>query len=214
MSVSRLTTWNTGDILTATALNAEFNQMATNIAQIASQSDMDTATNTTKALAPYLNRISQGTQVASTSGTSIDFTGIPSGTRRICIHFSGVSTSGTSNIAIQWGDSGGIETTGYLGAVTTIATATPSSANATGSAAVTNAIAAASVIHGTVTLMLMNTATFTWSLTSILGLSNAATTHYAAYVKSTSAELDRVRITTVGGSDTFDAGAINITYER
>ena len=32
-------------------------------------------------------------------------------------------------------------------------------------------------------------------------------------VKSTSAVLDRVRITTVGGTDTFDAGEINISYE-
>jgi hypothetical protein len=31
--------------------------------------------------------------------------------------------------------------------------------------------------------------------------------------KTLSATLDRVRITTVNGTDTFDAGSINISYE-
>jgi hypothetical protein len=31
--------------------------------------------------------------------------------------------------------------------------------------------------------------------------------------KSLSATLDRIRITTVNGTDTFDAGSINILYE-
>ena len=55
-----------------------------------------------------------GTAVASTSGTSIDFTSIPAGVRRITVMFRGVSVSGTSSILIQLGDSGGIETTGYV----------------------------------------------------------------------------------------------------
>jgi len=57
-----------------------------------------------------------GTSQASTSGTSIDFTGIPSWVKRITVMFNGVSTNGTSNKQIQLGDSGGFETTGYLGA--------------------------------------------------------------------------------------------------
>jgi len=55
-----------------------------------------------------------GTAVASTSNTSIDFTSIPAGVRRITVMFDAVSTSGTSNWLIQLGDSGGIENTGYL----------------------------------------------------------------------------------------------------
>ena len=48
------------------------------------------------------------TAVASTSGTSIDFTSIPAGVNRINIMFSGVSLSGTSLPMIQLGDSGGL----------------------------------------------------------------------------------------------------------
>jgi hypothetical protein len=70
------------------------------------------------------------------------------------------------------------------------------------------------IIHGTATLTLMDAAAFTWACTSLVGHSNAATFSMGAGVKSLSAELDRVTITTVGGSETFDAGSINVTYER
>jgi len=54
--------------------------------------------------------IVSGTAVASTSGTSIDFTSIPSWVKRVTVMFAGVSTNGTGSYLIQIGDSGGIET--------------------------------------------------------------------------------------------------------
>jgi len=60
----------------------------------------------------------------------------------------------------------------------------------------------------------MDAAAFTWACTSLVGHSNAATFSMGAGVKSTTAEVDRITITTVGGAETFDAGTINITYER
>ena len=56
-----------------------------------------------------------GTAVASTSGTSIDFTSIPSTVKRITIMFDGVSTNGTSRGMIQIGTSSGVATSGYSG---------------------------------------------------------------------------------------------------
>jgi hypothetical protein len=53
-----------------------------------------------------------GTAVATTSGTSIDITGIPSGTTEINVLFKAVSTNGSSSVSIQIGD-GSIVTTGY-----------------------------------------------------------------------------------------------------
>jgi hypothetical protein len=67
-----------------------------------------------EALAPS-GGITIGTPV-SASGTAVDFTSIPSGTKRITVSFSGVSTNATSLYRIQIGDSGGIETSGYGGA--------------------------------------------------------------------------------------------------
>ena len=57
------------------------------------------------------------TPATTTSGTAIDITSIPSGTKYIVLSLYGVSTSGTSNLIVQIGDSGGIETSGYTTAV-------------------------------------------------------------------------------------------------
>lgn len=152
-----------------------------------------------------------GTEQASTSGTAIDFTGIPSWATQIVIQFVGVSTNGTSNLLVQIGDSGGIENSGYLGSVSTISTAVTTTNQTTGYG-VTETVTAAAILHGTVTLTLEDPANFTWVATVSIGNSNSSTTHSGAGAKSTSAALDRVRITTVTGADTFDAGAINLLY--
>lgn len=154
--------------------------------------------------------INIGTSIASTSGTSIDFTGLPTWTRRVIINMSGLSTNGTSNIMVQIGDSGGIETTGYLGCVS----------NVSGSAAFTTGFgvevstAAANIYHGMVILTLLDSATATWVASASGSLSNVANVHIGSGSKPLSpGPLDRVRITTVAGTDTFDAGLINIMWE-
>jgi len=214
MSISRIYTWADGEQLNATTLNAEFSNLTDNALNAASQAEVNAMTVTTSALTPNSNLIVLGTQQASTSGTAITFSSIPAGVRKIHIMFSSVSTSGTSNVMVQIGDSGGVETGSYLGAATTITSATPATANFTTGFGVTATTIAGMSLHGVVTLTLMNSSTFTWTATSIMGHSNATTISIGAGAKSTSAELDRVVITTVGGADTFDAGAINISYER
>jgi len=72
-----------------------------------------TVTGTLSASGGVTGSLTRATAQASTSGTSIDFTSIPSGVKRITVMFSGVSTNGTSLIQVQIGDSGGIETTSY-----------------------------------------------------------------------------------------------------
>lgn len=214
MALSRIKTWSTSENLTAADLNAEFDNITTQVAEPASQSVVDGMISTTTSLTPNHNLIVLGTQQPTTSGTAITFSSIPSGVRKIHIMFSGVSTSGTSNVMIQLGDSGGVEATGYLGSASTITTATPATALFTTGYGVTSTTIAGMIIHGTATLTLMNSSTNTWACMSQVGHSNAATFSMGAGVKSLSAILNRVVITTVGGSDTFDAGAINIAYGR
>jgi len=162
---------------------------------------------TTNSGAVY-DSIQRGTAVASTSGTSIDFTSIPSWVKRITVMFSGVSISGSSNILVQLGDSGGVETTGYTSAVGNNAATATSTA---GLIATSNG-AAASVLSGIMTITSINTNA--WVSNVALGDSSNTQTPYAGGgSKSTSDTLDRVRITTVNGTDTFDAGTINILYE-
>lgn len=155
----------------------------------------------------------QMTYTASTSGTSIDFTGIPAGVKKVIIMFVGVSTSGTSNLLFQIGDSGGIETTGYLGTGSVTTGVSTTATNFTTGFGV-NTTSAANVIHGAVTLFLADLSSNTWVASGVFGLSSSAAQACTAGSKSLSpGPLDRVRITTVGGSDTFDAGNINVIYE-
>ena len=158
-------------------------------------------------------QITLGTEQATTSGTSIDFTGIPSWVKKIIIQFVGVSTNGTSNLLIRIGDSGGIETASYAGAGSGYTSgAAPSVTNYTAGFGITTADAA-NVLHGAITLTLEDSSDNTWACVGTLALSNAASMFHVAGTKSLSATLDRVRLTTVNGTDAFDAGAVNILYE-
>jgi hypothetical protein len=147
----------------------------------------------------------------SASSTSIDFGFIPSWVKRITVMFSGVSTSGTSNLQIQLGDSGGFETSSYLGAESTSVGATASVHSA--GFIIKTGVAAASIFHGVVVLALLNASTNTWAESGNIATSNTTQVGVSAGSKALSATLDRVRITTVNGTDTFDAGTVNILYE-
>lgn len=154
-----------------------------------------------------------GTAVASTSGTSIDFTSIPSWVKRITVMFDGVSTNGTSLPAIQLGDSGGVETTGYNASSSLLYSAVGTSLYTTSFTIRTDAVAS-TLMYGYVTFNLITSSTNTWSASGSLTVPTPSA--YATVVsgtKSLSATLDRVRITTVNGTDAFDAGTINILYE-
>lgn len=153
--------------------------------------------------------ITSGTAVASTSGTSIDFTGIPSWVKRITVMFNSVSTSGTSNLLVQLGDSGGIETTGYASAANQLSTA-GSVASSSAGLIITGSNSAISTQNGSFLISLLTGTT--WVQSGNL-YNTAAVLNVSAGVKGLSDVLDRVRITTVNGTDTFDAGIINILYE-
>jgi hypothetical protein len=155
-----------------------------------------------------------GTSVASTSGTSIDFTSIPSWVKRITVMFNGVSTSGSSNILVQLGDSGGVEATSYISiSGYSGATNAAGAINATTGFVVNVGSAATTTFYGALTLFLQTGTT--WIESHTFGITQGATLYsvHGGGNKSLSDVLDRVRITTVNGTDTFDAGSINILYE-
>ena len=157
--------------------------------------------------------ITSGTAVASTSGTSIDFTSLPSWVKRITINFSGVSTNGASIYLIQLGDSGGIENTGYLGSGSSVLNGSTNAFLQTTGFGIGAGTAATVIFHSSIQITLLDLATNTWCANGVLARSDLASTFQCSGAKSLSATLDRVRITTVNGSDTFDAGSINILYE-
>lgn len=155
--------------------------------------------------------IQRGTAVASTSGTSIDFTGIPSWVKRITVMFNAVSTNGSSIVQIQIGSSGGIETTGYSGASSNLSSGV-SSGSYTAGFGIRAMDAAGYSTSGAI--QITNISNNTWVAFGVVGNpSSVVLTGTTGGTKTLSGTLDRVRITTVNGTDTFDAGSINILYE-
>jgi hypothetical protein len=152
--------------------------------------------------------ITSGTAVASTSGTSIDFNSIPSWVKRVTVMFNGVSTNGTSNLMIQIGSSS-ISTSGYVSSGWTTNT---SNANSTAGLLVTGTNTAAFSVSGIAQICLLSSNTWSFSA-STSSQATSAISIGAGLSPALGGTLDRVRITTVGGTDTFDAGTINILYE-
>jgi len=173
-------------------------------------SNTQTLVATTGTLAPIVS----GTAVASTSGTSIEFTGIPSWVKKITVMFSAVSTNGTANIQVQLG-SGSYTISGYGGSFGRIqgSAATTGGAITTGFA-VASINAAGDGQNGS--LILTNITGNTWvAQGAIFSVSYVAIQTCAGAV-GLSGTLDRVRVigsATGSPSDTFDAGTINILYE-
>lgn len=152
-----------------------------------------------------------GTAVNSTSGTSIDFTNIPIWVNKITVMFNGVSTNGSSPVQIKLGDSGGIESTGYLASGSTIAGNVQTSNYTSGFVAGHTMQGASFMRHGLFNILKVSNNT--WCCSAVLGQSDDAQTLIGGGSKTLSATLDRLRITTVTGTSTFDAGQINIMYE-
>ena len=147
------------------------------------------------------------------SNTVLDFTGIPSWAKRITVMLSGVSTNGTSIPLVQIGDSGGVENTGYLGTTSYFSGVGVASVNNTTGFLISNGAgeAATAIRHGQI--VISNLTGNTWVCSGSVGLSDTTRSSLLSYSKALSATLDRVRITTVNGTDTFDAGTVNIMYE-
>jgi hypothetical protein len=157
--------------------------------------------------------ITSGTVQASTSGTSIAFTSIPSWVKRITLMFQGVSTSGTSLVQVQFGT--GVTptyvTTGYASAASVISTGTASVASTTGFQA-TGQGAAADVLTGN--MVFTNLSGNSWTESGLIGYARSAGVMAMTAGSLTLGDvLTAIRITTVNGTDTFDAGSINILYE-
>ena len=157
--------------------------------------------------------LTSGTAVASTSGTTIDFTGIPSWAKRITVMFNGVSTNGASIVQVQIG-AGSVSTSSYF-STASFGTGVGQYLYATSGFITEAGNAATAVIlrYGIVQIVLIGSNTWCFSGNISSGANGQVTSANAGTSPALSGVLDRVRITTVNGTDTFDAGSINIMYE-
>lgn len=151
--------------------------------------------------------ITSGTAVASTSGTSIDFTSIPSWVKRITVMLNAVSTNGTSLIQLQVG-AGSVTTSGYT---TQTWQANTANASTTSGFVISTSNVATYTTAGCLVLTLFGSNT--WICSGVVGRYSGGDSMIVNGIIALGGTLDRVRITTVNGTDTFDAGSINILYE-
>jgi hypothetical protein len=153
------------------------------------------------------------TSQATTSGTFKDFLNIPSWAKKITVMFNGVSTNGTSIVQIQLGTSGGIQSTGYITETYSCQDGGTGRISATTGHTLTINAGSTDLIRGTATYTLLDASNGTWVSTSYVQYRTGVVSSLASSIKTLSGTLDRVRITTVGGTDTFDAGSVNILIE-
>lgn len=153
------------------------------------------------------------TAQATTSGTSIDFTGIPSWVKRITVMFNGVSTNGTSLLVVRLGTSSGFASSGYSGAASSIGSTVNTQNWSSGFGLRGSTSAAADTYSGAMVLECLNTSTNAWTSRHVMALGNDGNTLVGAGSVSLASTLTQIRLTTVNGTDTFDAGSVNIMYE-
>jgi hypothetical protein len=146
----------------------------------------------------------------SASSTSVEFTTeISSTAKRITVMVTDLSTTGTSNLQLQIG-SGSYVTSGYSSSGTGFSGSSVSTVSLTTGLALANTIVASGELSTIGTLINITGNTWIWSS---VGQRTSGQTVVTSGVLALSGTLDRLRITTVNGTDTFDAGTINIVCE-
>jgi hypothetical protein len=200
-SAGTITASLSGNATTATSANAIADGVVSTTAKIA---------NGVVTPAKLTQPLTLATAQATTSGTAIDFTGIPSWANRITVMLQNVAVTGTSLPIIQIGVGTTPETTGYIGSTTrtigaSVASGSFSSGVALYSSAVTWSCDAMIVVFTKITGN-------TWCVSGT-GASSASGNWYLCGYKSLAGALGMVRLTTAAGSAAFNSGSINVMYE-
>ena len=155
-------------------------------------------------------KIVRGTAVTLTTQTAVDFTSVPSWVKRITLTFQGISLNGTSNFLIRLGTGGTPTTSGYVSGSSSIGSAVASLTSSVGFAMQVGSTAALSV-SGSVSFV--NLSSNIWTANGVGGYAGTTGTITVGGHISLSGTLDMVRLTTINGTDTMDAGSVNILYE-
>jgi hypothetical protein len=200
------------------AWDADLDTWATKAAPsgtVVGTSDSQTLTNKTlsSGLVMDVSAISSGTAVASTSGTSVQFASIPSWVKRITVMLQGVSTNGTSQKLFQLGTGGTptFATSGYISNSSFIASGSAGTLTYTNGFNLFNAVLAADAMSGI--MVFANLSGNNWVCSGTVGATSGNIQTFASGSIALGAALTAVRMTTANGTDTFDAGTINILYE-
>jgi len=159
----------------------------------------------------YTVNTSQTTASTTITVVGQSFLNIPSWAKRITLAFNGVSTNGTNFFLVQIGTGGVPTTSGYSAQTTGIASSSGATSSSTAGFPIYQN-AATYAWSGVVTIY--NVSGNIWVASGLLG--NATTTPLSSMTSGTvtlAGALNIITLTTVGGTDNFDAGSLNIQYE-
>jgi hypothetical protein len=201
--------------LTKDALIADYSDVTITASDLIMYGDATDSNNTKRdTVQGILDLVSAGgftldTAVATTSGSQINITGIPSGTTMVLVMLQGVGTNGTNALKLVLGDSGGLEGTDYKGTAASSIASSAGESNHSGNFTIVRALTASIAYSGCFILAKQNT-DHTWVLTGSAGADDTNTQHFSASgSKTLSAELTQLRLQT---ADSFDEGEINLAF--
>ena len=161
----------------------------------------------------WADKTSRDTSIATTSGTAHGFTIIPAWAKKITVVLDGVSTSGTSRVLLQLGTGGSYVATGYQASSANVYSTNNSSTTSSTIGFVHEAANAGTLRNGTFTLFNITGNTWVAALNFGDGAASSPGNVIGGGRIALSGAIDRLRITTVNGTDTFDAGNVNVFYE-
>ena len=149
------------------------------------------------------------------SGTAVDWQpsssdGPPSWAKKATLVFDRLSTNGTAQILVQLGSTT-IQTTGYDSYSVALTNASAIAGNAVTSGFHLFDQNAGSIRSGRMTLQLVSAAQ--WISDHTLAVSSVAAVLSGAGSVTLAGVFDRLRLTTVGGTNTFDGGSVSVIYE-
>lgn len=187
------------------------------IGPLASQAQAEAGTDNATLMTPL--RVAQAARpqrgtawTYSTAVSTVDFTGIPSWAKRVTVILNGVSTNGTALPLVQVG-AGSVVSTGYISSA---ATSTNSPSSATNGILLAGTSGGGAALTYSTVLTLVNISSNTWVASTCGGCTNFSASFGPIFGGGTtpnlSGSLDRIRLTTTG-TDTFDAGSVNIMWE-
>lgn len=185
-------------------------------AELSTITEIITGTDDTRIVTPAglrggMRVYSSAVDVSDGSPTEIDFTGIPEWATQITISFLEMSWSGSSNPLIQIGDAGGIEITGYVGGGSTLSSVVATTSYTTGFGI--RSASGGNQLNGCIVLTKFGGGLFRWTAFGVTGnVSGTNATYTTQGTKVLTAALDRVRITTLGGTQTGDNGWVSIAW--
>ena len=156
-----------------------------------------------------ITRMSAG-GVSASGNTSVDFTSMPSWINAITVMFSDISTNGSSFMLVQLGTSSGFATSGYVSTCNDLDGGGGSSSNSSTAGLIMRVQSPPGIINGLMNIAYMGSNRWAanvtcMSITSVVFMGGGTVT--------LGGTLDRVRITTVNGTDSFDSGTINVSYQ-